>query len=129
MPSASSRPSTRSLSNCWSECRTTYGRPPNVPSVLRACRSKSWVHSKEWVNLGLEQLKKRSTAGTLLMRERPFRLRSQQFQEWGSREFHRGSLISDRRGEDEIRTDESSRHRQQRVDWFGGGRPFRPARA
>src|SRR5712692_7983535 len=89
MPSASSRPSTRSLSNCWSECRTTYGHPPNVPPVLRACRSKSPVRRKEWGNLGLEQLKKRSNAGNVLMREQPSPPRTQQFQESCSRRLHR----------------------------------------
>jgi len=47
MPSPSSRPKTASPSNSWSECRPTYGRPPNVPSAPRACRSKSSVHRKD----------------------------------------------------------------------------------
>src|SRR6267378_5471879 len=71
MQSPSSRPSTTSLSNSWSECRTTYGHPPNVPCVPRACRSKSLGRHKEWVNFVSAQLENRSTAVTLLVRERP----------------------------------------------------------
>src|ERR1700674_2256532 len=88
MQSSSSRPSTTSLSNSWSECRTTYGHPPNVPCVPRACRSKSSVRRKKWVKLVSAQLKNDSTAGTLLVRERPSLPRIQPFEECGSREIH-----------------------------------------
>src|SRR5258708_27855784 len=93
MQSPNSRRSTTSLSNSWSECRTTCGHPLNVPSALRACHSKSSVLLKDWANLASAQLKNRSTAGTLLVRERPSRPPSQPFQECGSREFHRVVLI------------------------------------
>src|SRR6267143_1989645 len=88
MQSPSSRPSTTSLSNSLSECRTTYGHPPNVPCVPRACRSKSLGRRKKWVKLVSAQLKNRSTAGTLLVRERPSLPRIQPFEECGSPEIY-----------------------------------------
>src|SRR5260370_19009795 len=52
-------------------------------------RSRSSASLKDRVQLVPEQLKNRSTAGTLLVRERPSRPRSQPFQKCGSRKFHR----------------------------------------
>src|SRR6267378_3230142 len=88
MQSPSSRPNTTSRWNFWSECRTTYGHPPNVPCVPRACRSKSLGRHKEWVNFVSAQLKNRSTAVTLLVMERPSLPRIQPFEECGSPEIH-----------------------------------------
>src|SRR2546429_920793 len=81
MQSPSSRPSTASLSNSWSGCRITYGHPPNVPCVPRACHSKSLGHRKEWVNFVLAQLKNRSTAGTLFSEGVALSSRIQPFEE------------------------------------------------
>src|SRR6266566_3074030 len=88
MQSPRSRPGTASLSNSWSGCRITYGHPPNVPCVTRACHSKSLGRRKEWVNFVLAQLKNRSTAVTLFSEGAALTSRIQPFEECGSREIH-----------------------------------------
>src|SRR5258708_9860357 len=88
-PSANSRLSAESLSNLCSVSRIICGDPRNAPSVCLECRLKSWVLREERTCVGQQQLKNRSAAGTLLVRERPFLSRLRPFRECSARQRHR----------------------------------------
>src|SRR5258708_20091239 len=88
-PSPNARLSAESLSNFWSVSRIICGHPRNAPSVCLECRLKSWVRREERTCVGQQQLKNRSAAGTLLVRERPFLSRLRPFRECSARQRHR----------------------------------------